>query len=413
MTDIMISYLNKLIVLFILLVPVTIGALNPTAEVLAVVAFLLSLLALPFIWRQWPAISATAKTLMLVLVGYFALGLMGLLQHGFDDPVSHHALGTTSHFFIIVPILLVLLVQGVEEKWFWLAVVAGAIFNGGYSLFFEPRGSINSVLYGGISIFLGFASLMAWRFFSGSWLMRGLVLLGYMLGVLASFYSQTRGSWVAIPGLLIVVGLYLFLVLPNAKRRLQAFVGVMVLLGAVATFSYDHISGRVVQAVTEAANYDDTGRYRSSVGYRLEVYKGALEVYKRNPVFGVGLGHEMDAIADLVKEGYIEDVTYLVNVHNQILQDGVAKGTIGVLSYFGMMLFLLMIFLRGMFKSNRYREVHGVGLLILAGYGVFGLTNITFTHGVFNTFFVCMLALIFSVKGFLADYDRIISSSSK
>ena len=407
------SYLNKFIVLLILLVPVSIGALNPTAEILAVLAFVLSLLALPFVLREWKTVSKTAKTLILVLTAYFAVGLFGLVLNGFGDPVTHHALGSTSHFIIIVPILIVMLVQGVEERWFWLSVVLGAVINGGYSLFFEPRGSINSVLYGGISIFLGFASLMAWRHFSHSWLMRGLVLLGYMLGILASFYSQTRGSWVAIPGLLIVVGMYLFLVLPNAKRRIQAFIGVLVLLGGVATFSYDHISGRVVQAVSEAANYRDTGAYRSSVGYRLEVYKGAVEVIKRNPIFGVGLGQEMSAVNQVSKDGLIDDVSYLVNVHNQILQEGVAKGAIGILSYFGLMGYLLYIFIRGMLSSPKYREVHAVGLLILAGYGVFGLTNITFTHGVFNTFFVSMLALIFSVKGFLEDYDRSISSSSK
>lgn len=169
----------------------------------------------------------------------------------------------------------------------------------------------------------------------------------------------------------------------------------------------------MVQAVSEAANYRDTGAYRSSVGYRLEVYKGAVEVIKRNPIFGVGLGQEMSAVNQVSKDGLIDDVSYLVNVHNQILQEGVAKGAIGILSYFGLMGYLLYIFIRGMLSSPKYREVHAVGLLILAGYGVFGLTNITFTHGVFNTFFVSMLAIIFSVKGFLEDYDRSISSSSK
>ena len=407
MSSSLLGYFNKLIIAMILLVPVSIGALNPTAEVLAVLALLLSLLAMPFVLPQWSSISRTAKKLMLLLLGYYSIGLIGLLQNGFDDAATHHALGTTSHFIIIVPILIVMLVQGVDEHWFWLAVVAGAISNGTYSLIFEPEGSINAVLYGGISIFLGFASLMAWRHFSYSRIGKGLVLLGYMLGLLASFYSTTRGSWIAIPGLLIVIGGYLFLVLPTTKKRLQALVGVLVLLAAVASFSFDKISGRVVQAVSEATNYQDTGAYRSSVGYRLEVYKGAAEVIKRYPLLGVGLGHEMEAVNAVSKDGVIDDVSYLVNVHNQILQDGVAKGVLGILSYFFLMLYLLYTFGRGMLFSIQYREIHAVGVLIIVGYGVFGLTNITFTHGVFNTFFVCMLALIFSVKGLLRDFDNL------
>lgn len=399
------SYLKKLIVGLILLVPVSIGALNPTAEIVAVLAFLLSIVVLPFVLREWPTIPGAAKKLIMLLAGYFSIGFIGLFLNGFGNSETYHALGTTAHFIIIIPILIVLLVEGVEERWFWYAVIAGAIFNGAYSLFFEQRGSINAVLYGGISIFLGFSSLMAWRYISPSLLGRGLVLLGYMLGLLASFYSTTRGSWVAIPGLLAVFGLYLYLMIPSNKKRFQAFVSVILLLGVVAGFSYEKISGKIVRAMGEVANYNDTGAYRSSVGYRLEVYKGAVEVIKRNPILGVGLGSEMEAVNALTKEGYINDISYLVNVHNQILQEGVSKGVVGILSYFFLMGYLLYFFLRGMIKSSQYREIHAVGVLIVIGYGVFGLTNITFTHGVFNTFFVSMLALMFGVKGLLLDVD--------
>ncbi len=402
-------YLNKFIVALVLLVPVSIGAFNPAAEVLAAVAFVLSLVAMPFVLTQWSAVSNSVRKLIVLLAIYYGIGLIGLFLNGIDNVATHNALGTTGHFIIVIPILVVMQVTNVDEKWFWSAVIAGAISNGCYSLFLEQRGSINPILYGDISIFLAFASLMAWRLHPASTIVKGLALLGFILGGIASFYSLSRGSWIAIPGFFIIFALYLYLSIPNNSKRIQLFVGALVLLVAVAWFNYDKVVHRLNVGIEDVVDYQNSGHYTSSVGYRLEVYKGAIEVIRRNPVFGIGLGSEMNAINKLAQEGNVEDVSYLTNVHNQILQEGVSKGLLGIFSYFILMGYLLYIFLIGMLKSPKFREVHTVGVLMIAGYFIFGLTNITFTHGVFNTFFVCMLALMLSVKGLLKDFDAKVS----
>lgn len=149
------------------------------------------------------------------------------------------------------------------------------------------------------------------------------------------------------------------------------------------------------------------------LGYRLELYRGSMEVIKHYPILGVGLGAEMDAIAEMADKGLVRPMPAMKNVHNQILQEGVAKGVLGIVSYFALMGYLLKIFLTGMFKSNQFREIHTAGVMLIIGYFIIGLTNITFTHGVFNTFFVVMVALLLGVTGLMDDYKRIMSSSSK
>ncbi|MDP6189331.1 MAG: O-antigen ligase family protein, partial [Gammaproteobacteria bacterium] len=188
------------------------------------------------------------------------------------------------------------------------------------------------------------------------------------------------------------------LTLKDRRHVLLFLVGLGLLVALVGLFSGDKISQRTNLAVAEFQEYFAGESYRTSVGFRLEVYKGAIKVIQENPLLGVGLGGEMQAIDALADRGEIRDLKVIKNVHNQFLQEGVAKGILGILSYLVLMGFLLIVFAKRMCASHN-REVNTVGVMLVVGFLLFGLTNITFTHGIFNTFFVCMVALLLSVSG--------------
>ena len=56
-----------------------------------------------------------------------------------------------------------------------------------------------------------------------------------------------------------------------------------------------------------------------------------------------------------------------------------------------MMLYLLIYF----YKRLLTQPTAIVGLMLIVGFAVFGLTNITFTHGAFNTYFIGVISLVF------------------
>jgi O-antigen ligase len=121
----------------------------------------------------------------------------------------------------------------------------------------------------------------------------------------------------------------------------------------------------------------------------LETYKGALLVLKENPMYGVGVGHRAEAFANLEARGLLRDLSMIFNAHNQIFEDGIHKGLIGIASYLALMFYLLRHFYNRLPNS----PIDAVGLMLIIGFGTFGLTNITFTHGTFNTFFIAIVAI--------------------
>ena len=192
------SVLGTLVTALILCVPFSIGALNPTAEVAAALAALISMiLILSNIHKYTQAIPKPIKITMALFAIYFAIGAASY----FVFPPAKNSLsniGTSLHFVLFTPIIMVMLKHPPKLTWVWLCIIGGAILSGLHTIYYGSFGTINAILFGDISVLLAFASLMSWNHFKANIITRILPALGFILGLLASFNSEARGSWVAI-----------------------------------------------------------------------------------------------------------------------------------------------------------------------------------------------------------------------
>jgi O-antigen ligase len=182
---------------------------------------------------------------------------------------------------------------------------------------------------------------------------------------------------------------YIYIHLDNKKRLVIPLVALSIALAGTSVVGWGKIEPRVNLAVKEVQAYFAGESYQTSVGYRLETYKGALLVLKEHPIYGVGVGHRAEAFANLEARGLMRDLSMIYNAHNQIFEDGIDKGLIGIVSYLALMIFLLRHFYQRLPNS----PMDAVGLMLIVGFATFGLTNITFTHGTFNTLFIAMVAI--------------------
>ena len=378
-----------LVTMLMLYVPLSIGSLNPSAEVAAALAALISILLILINSDKYTQnIPKPIQTTMALFAIYFAIGAASY----FIFPPAKYSLGnigTTLHFVLFTPIVMVTIKHPPKLTWVWLCIIGGASLSGLHTIYYGSRGTVNPILFGDISVLLAFASLISWSHFKSNKILRILPILGFVLGLLASVNSLARGSWVAIPLLTIVVMYYLYIHLENKKRLIIPLVAIIIVLAGTSFVGWGKIEPRVTIAVKEFQEYFAGESYQTSVGYRLETYKGALLVLKENPLYGVGLGHRAKAFDDLESRGLLRDLSYILNTHNQILEDGIHKGIIGIVSYLALMFFLLIHFYKRLTKS----PTHAVGLILMVGFAAFGLTNITFTHGTFNTFFIAMVTI--------------------
>ena len=387
----------SLVGLLILFVPVSIGALNPSAEISAALAAILSLVLVsmrPNYFRQ--GLPRYMQIVIALFVLYFGLGVAAY----FVNPPAHNSLdsiGTTIHFLLFVPMLIVLHKYPPKASWVWIAIIIGSCLNGLHAFYFNSRGTINPILFGDVSVYLAFGSLMSLSYMSRYKFGLMLSLVGFSLGLIAAFYSLSRGSWLAVGPLMLVVLYYLYKSMASKKRLVVPLIILTALVIGSVFAGWSKIQPRIDLAFAELNTYFQGEEYRTSVGYRLETYKGALLTIKENPVFGVGPGNRAEYFNDLESRGLLRDLDYILNAHNQIFEDGIDKGLLGIASYLALMIYLFMTFFRYNRQSESarvYDPLNVAGVMLVIGYAVFGLTNITFTHGTFNTFFVCMVMLL-------------------
>ena len=147
-------------------------------------------------------------------------------------------------------------------------------------------------------------------------------------------------------------------------RRLQAvIVGLVVLIVlGVVYVSSDQVNHRVSQTLTNVENaIFEGGHASSSVGYRLDFYRGAIQIGADNPLGGVGVGDVVTELEDRANSGEMRFTTD--NVHSEFLNMLVAGGLPA--------LCLFLVFCLSMFWDGfRHRETNRITADSLIGISV-------------------------------------------
>ena len=400
-----INKLNIAVWISLCYVLISVGVINPTAEISLTLGTLLAIL-LTFINSKavFKSLDKEHYILFTLLVVYVGIGILTYFTHEVTDRTLSK-IGTSFHFILIIFSIIALSPLKALKNIFWISIILGAVINFSAALYqsqyldIRAHGGINPILFGDISLLLGFMSVISYSYFRQVRFGAILPLLGLISGIGASVLSESRGGWIAIPFLLIIILVYLYYQKKINMRQ------VVILLVSSCTFilttlylGWELVGPRIELATQQFIAYFAPGNINihTSIGARLELWKGAIILINDHPTLGAGMGGWQDIFAIQTAEGRMLDTGRYVNIHNQILQEGVDKGLIGIFSYLALNIYLAYYFMSNIANRSNNHEFHAIGLLLVIGYFIFGLTNIVFSHGTFNTFFVAMLALIFT-----------------
>ena len=209
-----ISTLNMAVFISLCYVLISIGAINPTAEISLVIGTLLAIF-LTFINSKvvFSSLSKEHYILFSLLVIYVGIGILTYFTHEVTDRTLSK-IGTSFHFILIIFSIIALHPLKASKNIFWMSIILGAIINLFVALYqsqyfgIRAHGGINAILFGDISLLLGFMSVISYSYFRKFRFGVILPLIGLISGIGASFLSQSRGGWIAIPFLLIVILAY-------------------------------------------------------------------------------------------------------------------------------------------------------------------------------------------------------------
>ncbi|WP_231905833.1 O-antigen ligase family protein [Comamonas thiooxydans] len=285
-----------------------------------------------------------------------------------------------------------------------MGALAIAAYQAGVLKMLRVSGFTNAIQYGGIAMYMGFATLSLALL--GRWSKSQTAALGLMAacGIYASFLSDSRGSWVVIP--LLIAAIWLMAWLNGYKRLASMTAAAMLLLGLiVAVPAYQKLEQRSSEAAREVSQYlQDPQKYAvTSVGQRLEQWRLAIHLIEQRPFSGWGLAGYSAAKQQMVDQGLAHpSVMEYGHAHNEILDMWVKRGLPGLI--------LLLAFYAvpaAIFWPTQRRLAHAdaaqrskllalraaATLLPLAYFG-FGWTQVFFAHNSGNMFYIFSLAVL-------------------
>ncbi len=280
-----------------------------------------------------------------------------------------------------------------------LAGLAGIAQQGGFMPMMSgrPEGfSGNANIYAGImAIVCSTAVLMLFfptmRVFSSRRGFYFLVIIAF-LTFCGAILSESRSIWVAL-----IIAPVITLFLYDRKKAVILFFALASLI-AVALLSNTMLKQRALSIVTSAYTENETG----AVGNRLQLWKGALLIFREQPFFGTGLGDFSSDIKQLIIEKKLKEISNTDHAHNIYLQALATRGITGLALLFA---FFLSLIKWGLMRVRAGEKIGGYVIILIISLTMIG--GITDNHAEVTMFLAASCLTI----GLLGPYSEVNQSS--
>lgn len=332
-------------------------------------------------WPElWRALAHNEKLLLIGLALYAFSGLISYFNVSDEQEYVKH-MGRYIRFLLIVPVYLLLSKANLN---IFKYLLMGAITAGPLYLFLalisisERPGwpalwDYHHITFGDAAmlnvVFLS-AVLLTWK---TALMIRLVMAVSVVCALYASFLSQARGAWIALP----FCGVWLFyLATKQTKLQTKIILPVVFLIVVVIALSPagNVVENRVSDATQEIESFISGERFDSSVGGRLAMWDVAIDVWQEHPIIGTGLGDFDQELEARQSQGIYESIDVHASTHNIYFQALATTGTVGFL----ILCFALIIQPIRIFYQSPHEKLMSAklaGLMVMVAYAVFGLTE--------------------------------------
>ncbi|MFC6522031.1 O-antigen ligase family protein [Undibacterium arcticum] len=226
------------------------------------------------------------------------------------------------------------------------------------------------VPFGNLALLMGALALLSigWNKPGDKISIAGKVIAG-CAGLYASYLSQARGGWVAIPlFIFIAAALYSHL---RTRYKLLTMTLLAALILAIGTHS-TMVRNRIVAAETDIAGYIEGKNVNTSLGLRWQIWQASWLIFKEHPVVGIGQDRFPAAIQKLAEQHVMTaEAAIQPHSHNDIMYKMATFGTVGVLALLSVYFVPAFYFLRRMRDPDQEtRTIASMGLALCLGFRV-------------------------------------------
>ena len=349
--------------------------------------------------RTSVALNKDEKWLLAVIAGYVLIYALNVWY--FSADISE--LDNTLRFVILLPVFYFIRKQKLNPGYIFYAILAGSVscfLIAIYQIYLLdlPRatGVTKPVAFGGLSITLAMMSF-AIALLINTIILKILFFSGFILATTASILSQSRGAWAA----LITCLLLLFFIQARAwSLKAKASAGLLLLLIIMTSYFIPTVQLRIDTAITEVDNYRDKNVANTSVGIRLETWRGSAIAFTENPVFGIGEGNFRTKMKQLSDQGLVDPVVpvQIGHVHSEYISAALHRGVIGLLSLLLLFFVPIAYFLRSMITLQGERKIiAATGVMLVMSSMTVALSDIFFGQQLPTIFYASLLYIMYSM----------------
>ena len=264
-------------------------------------------------------------------------------------------------------------------------------------------GTLDLIHFGNFELLLGVLSLFSIDWFGrDKFPLRILKVLGFIAGLAASFDSGSRGGWLAIP---VFIAIFIYFKTTKINPRMIVSTVIAAILAVTLLYSFNTtVHQRVNALASDVATYDQ-GNRDTSTGIRWQLYKAAVDVFSRNPVFGVGpkgFALEMQPMMEAGKITSTAAELGRAETHNDILSKAAGMGVFGLIAILAIYFVPFGLFWRATISASAQVKRAGIlGLTFVSGFFVFGLTveflNLTLVTAFYSFTVAVLLAACYNL----------------
>lgn len=345
--------------------------------------------------RAWPQVRWVVLAFAIHFV--YALALFALRADGELSSVEKPA----RMFFSVSAMLVVLAFRPRRRAFYWgvaLGALAGAVFVG-YQRFGlgmdRPGGTMNAITFGDLSLALGLVAIAAATELRT--VRHALVLItGAIAGLAGLLFTGTRG---ALVGLAVSLAVFLRFSAHVRSRIVLALAAAGAAMFVVAYFIPETgVQARIDEGLVDVRTYRAGGEVNTRVGTRLELWKAGSILAAERPWFGQEDKAFHARMEQLVRDGRLDKaVLPLAHLHNDALQKLVTGGVFGLAAWLSILVAPFMFFRSQLRQAGGDRRAAApalAGLVVVASYASFGLTEVIFWSVGGSLFYSLMVFLL-------------------
>lgn len=352
--------------------------------------------------RNPPSLDRFDKYILAALLFFGVVDIFSWLWHEFDGDIDK-----SIRFLLAIPIFYLVYKARPSLCALWMGLAFGslgslffAIYQRVYIGLDRAEGFSNAIQFGNLALLQGLLCLvgLGWAVSLSNHRRKYFFLLllttAALAGVATSILSGTRGGWIGLPVILCVI-FFAYHRLLSIKSKLILLLALIIGGGYLIINPQLGVTQRIDDAVDEVVLFQK-GEVNTSVGMRLEMWRGAHILIQEKPFLGWGKRGYQNAVKQLQSEERLhEGVSNFGHLHNDFIDRFVKQGILGLLAV-SLLYFLPLMGFSKAYKTPdlTFKSVVLAGIILTLCYINFGLTQAFLRHNSGVMVYVTLLTVI-------------------